>query len=228
MKRWILKAGATDLEGLVLEDVSMPEPGVGEVRIRIHAVSLNSRDQLVIKGPFGRLSDRDLVPVSDGSGEIDAVGSGVDNWVVGDRVTGLLLPWLKGSPKAGLGMGLGSLNEDGMLAEYVVLPADRIVPAPASLDYAEAATLPCAALTAWNALYGDHPIKTNSKVLVLGSGGVSLFALLAQAAGAEVIATSSQNTKMQRLIELGASDAINYRDNLNWGSAVFERTGGGR
>ena len=148
---------------------------------------------------------------------------------MGDRVTGLLLPWLKGSPKAGLGMGLGSLNEDGMLAEYVVLPADRIVPAPASLDYAEAATLPCAALTAWNALYGDHPIKTNSKVLVLGSGGVSLFALLfAQAAGAEVIATSSQNTKMQRLIELGASDAINYRDNLNWGSAVFERTGGGR
>ncbi|AVH72196.1 alcohol dehydrogenase [Nostoc sp. 'Lobaria pulmonaria (5183) cyanobiont'] len=227
MRRWILKAGTTDIEGLVLEDTPMPEPGPGEVRIRIHAVSLNYRDQLVLKGLNGRLPDRDLVPVSDGAGEIDAIGSGVDTWAVGDRVTGLYFAWIGGTPKAELGFGLGSLNENGMLAEYVVLPVDRVVRAPASLDYAEAATLPCAALTAWNALYGDHPIGSDSKVLVLGSGGVSLFAmLLARAAGAQVIATSSQDAKLKRLVALGASDGVNYRDTPNWGKAVFERTGG--
>lgn len=227
MRRWILKAGTTDLDGLVLEDAPMPEPGLGEVRIRIHAVSLNYRDQLVLKGVNGRLPDRDLVPISDGAGEIDAIGAGVDTWAVGDRVTGLYFAWLRGKPEGDFGFGLGSLDEDGMLAEYVVLPADRVVRAPASLDYAEAATLPCAALTAWNALYGDHPVGSGSKVLVLGSGGVSLFAmLLARAAGAQVIATSSQDAKLKRWIDLGASDGVNYRDTPNWGKAVFERFGG--
>lgn len=227
MKRWILKAGSTDLEGLVLEDVPMPEPGVGEVRIRIQAVSLNYRDQLVLNGGFGGLPDRDVVPVSDGVGEIDAIGAGVEIWAVGDRVTGLLFPWIYGAFNANLGIGLGSLSEDGMLAESVVLRADRVVRPPANLDDAEAATLPCAALTAWNALYGDHPIGSSSKVLVLGSGSVSLFALLfARAAGAQVIATSSQDMKVKRLFALGASDVLNYKDIPDWGNAVFEKTGG--
>ncbi len=228
MRRWILKAGTTDLDGLVLEDAPMPEPRAGEVRIRVHAVSLNYRDQIVLKGQYGtRLPDRDIVPISDGAGEIDAIGAGVETWVVGDRVTGLYFAWLRGSPKSEFTFGLGSINEDGMLAEYVVLPADRVVRAPASLDYAEAATLPCAALTAWNALYSDHPIGPDSKVLVLGSGGVSLFAmLLARAAGAQVIATSSQDAKLKRWMDLGASDGINYRDTPDWGKVVLERTGG--
>lgn len=228
MRRWILKAGTTDLEGLVLEDAPMPEPGPNEVRIRVRAVSLNYRDQLVLGGRFARLPDRDLVPISDGAGEIDAVGSSVKTWVIGDRVTNLFFQgWHDGQPNASLGFGLGGLNEDGMLTEYIVLPALRVARAPASLDYAETATLPCAAVTAWNALYGDHPIGQDSKVLVLGSGGVSLFAtLLARAAGATVIATSSQDTKLKRLIALGASDGVNYRDIPDWGKAVFERTGG--
>lgn len=143
-----LKAGATDLDGLVLEDMPMPEPGAGEVRIRIHAVSLNYRDQLVLKGQFANhLPARDLIPISDGAGEIDAIGAAVTTWAVGDRVTGLLLNWQGGTP-TDTSFGLGSLSEDGMLVEYVVLPGDRVVRAPASLDYAEAATLPCAALTA--------------------------------------------------------------------------------
>ena len=227
MRRWILKAGATNLDGLVLEDAPMPEPGEGEVRIRVHAVSLNYRDQLVLKGQFANhLPARDIIPISDGAGEIDAIGEGVTTWAVGDRVTGLMLNWQRGIPTE-VSFGLGSLAEDGMLAEYVVLPVDRIVRSPASLDYAEAATLPCAALTAWNAIHGSHSVEKESKVLVLGSGGVSLFAMLfARAAGAQVIATSSQNSKLKRWIDLGASDGINYRETPDWGKAVFERTGG--
>ncbi|AGY57679.1 zinc-dependent alcohol dehydrogenase family protein [Gloeobacter kilaueensis] len=227
MKRWILKAGSTDLEGLVLEDVPTPEPGAGEVRIRIHAVSLNYRDQIVLSGEWGSRSNRDLVPISDGAGEIDAIGAGVTTWAVGDRVTGLYFAWLRGAPSSEYSFGLGAMNEDGMLAEYVVLPVDRVVRMPASLDYAESATLPCAALTAWNAINEDHPVQPDHKVLVLGSGGVSLFAMLfARAIGAEVIATSSQDAKLDRWRALGASDGINYRSTPDWGKAVLERTGG--
>lgn len=229
MQRWLLKAGATDLDGLLFEDAPLPEPGAGEVRIRIHAVSLNYRDQFVLKNAHSlwRFPGRDLVPVSDGAGEIDAIGAGVETWAVGDRVTGLYFPWLRGVPEKALGFGLGSVDEDGVLSEYVVLPVDRVVRAPASLDYVEAATLPCAALTAWNTIHGDHPLEAGSKVLVLGSGGVSLFAMLfARAAGAQVIATSSQDAKLKRWMDLGVSDGINYRDTPEWGKAVFERTGG--
>ena len=227
MRRWLLKAGTVGLDGLVLEDAPMPQPKAGEVRIRIHAVSLNYRDQIVLNGEFGTRIDQDIVPISDGAGEIDAIGEGVTIWAVGDRVTGLYFAWLRGTPSSEYRFGLGSMNEDGMLAEYVVLPVDRVVRMPESLDYAEAATLPCAALTAWNAIYGDHPVQPGSKVLVLGSGGVSLFAMLfARAIGAEVIATSSQDVKLKRWMELGASDGINYRDTPDWGKAVLERTGG--
>lgn len=228
MRRWILKDGATDLDGLVLEDAAMPEPEADEVRIRVHAVSLNYRDQLVLKGGFWRVPGKEIIPVSDGAGEIDALGSDVDTWAVGDRVTGLYFrDFLQGPPHANMGMGLGATDENGMLSKYVVLPAKRIARAPTSLDYAEAATLPCAALTAWSALYGDHPIDMNSKVLVVGTGGVSLFALvLAQAVGAKVFATTSQDVKRQRLITLGASEVVNHRDTPEWGKAVFDLTGG--
>ncbi len=227
MRRWILKAGVTDLSGLVMENVPLPEPGPGEVRVRVHAVSLNARDQLILQGVFGRISGRDLVPISDGAGEVDALGPGVNQWAVGDRVTSLYFDWQKGPVRPGLGTGLGSGEEDGLLAEYVVLPARRVVRAPASLDHAEAATLPCAGLTAWNALFHEHPITAASKVLVLGTGGVSIFALiLARAVGAEVFATTSQGSKVQRLIELGAVDVTNYKTSPHWGDVIFNKTGG--
>lgn len=230
MRRWILRDGAFDLDGLMLEDapVPVPVPGPGEVRVRIHAVSLNYRDQFVLQGGFWRKPGRDIVPVSDGAGEIDGIGTGVEGWAVGDRVTGLYFRnWLSGPPHADMGFGLGAYDENGLLADYVVLPAKRVARAPDSLDYAEAATLPCAAVTAWSAVHGGRLVGPGSKVLVLGTGGVSLFALLlARAAGAEVIATSSQDAKLRRLRALGASDGINYRDVPDWGKAVFERTGG--
>ncbi len=228
MRRWVLKAGAIDIDGLVLEDVPSPEPGPGEVRIRVRAASLNYRDLLGLKDPSWRAPGRDLVPISDGAGEVDAVGPGVAAWSVGDRVTGLYFrDRLQGPPHPNMGRGLGSLDEDGMLAEQVVLPAVRVVAAPETLSFAEAATLPCAALTAWSAIRGDRPVGPGGKVLILGTGGVSLFALvLARASGAEVIATTSQEAKRARLAALGASDVINYRDVPEWGRAVFERTGG--
>ena len=228
MRRWILKADATDLGGLVMEDVPLPEPGPGEVRMRVRAVSLNFRDQIVLKDPHWRTAGRDLVPISDGAGEIDAVGEGVSDWKIGDRVTALQFrDWRSGPPRLDMGMGLGALDDDGMLSEYLVLPAQRVARMPESLGFAEASTLPIAGVTAWNALYGDHPIGPGSKVLVLGTGGVALFALLlARAAGAEVFATSSHDDKLDRLKGLGVAGGINYRTHPEWGQAVLELTGG--
>ncbi len=233
MKRWILKAGTTDLSGLALEDVPMPEPGPGEVRVRVCAASLNRRDQLILTGQYGIQIPETLVPLSDGAGIIDAVGTGAGSWSVGDRVTSVYYKdWVDGPPLPGLGWGLGSPGQPGVLAEYVVLAADRVAAAPKTLSLLEAATLPCAALTAWTALNGDRPytnrrIGQGDKVLVLGTGAVSLFALLlARAVGAEVIGTSSQDKKLERIRSLGAIDGVNYRTTLNWGEEVFKRTGG--
>ena len=229
MRRWVLAAGATDIDGLTMEDVAMPVPGPGEVRLRLRAVSLNYRDQFVLTDPaVWRTPGRDLVPVSDGAGEVDAVGAGVDAWVVGDRVTPLYFrDWVSGLPLSDPGRGLGSLDEDGLLAEYVVLPASRLTRAPESLDDAEAATLPCAGLTAWSALQGDRPTGPGTTVLVLGTGGVSLMALtLARAAGALVFATTSQNAKREPLAALGVSAVVNYQTTPAWGQEVFDRLGG--
>lgn len=229
MRRWMLKAGVTDIDGLIMEDVAIPVPGPGEVRLRMHAVSLNYRDQFVLTDlTTWRTPGRDIVPVSDGAGEVDAVGPGVETWTVGDRVTPLYFrDWVSGLPTTDPGRGLGSLDEDGLLAEYVVLPASRLIRAPESVDYAEASTLPCAALTAWSALQGDRPTGPDTSVLVLGTGGVSLFALvLARAAGASVVATTSQDAKRARLEALGAIGVVNYRDVPHWGQAVFDQFGG--
>ena len=228
MRRWLLKAGATDVNGLTKVEVAMPEPGRGEVRVRVRAVSLNYRDQLILKGFMGRLPNHDVVPASDMAGEIDAVGDGVADWMVGDRVTSLMSSgWIDGPPPGDLDFGLGAFDIDGVLAEHVVLSTGRITRASATLDPIEASTLPIAAVTAWNALYGALPIRPGSKVLVQGSGAVSLFALMiARAAGAEVYATSSDTTKTERLRALGAVDVMNYRDEPDHGKRLFERTGG--
>ncbi len=228
MRQWLIKAGATDIDGLVQVDVAMPDPGPGEVRVQVRAISMNYRDQLILKGVMGRLSGRDLVPASDMSGEIDAVGDGVTAWALGDRVTSLMSSgWVDGPPPGDLDFGLGAYDMDGVLAKYVVLPASRIIRASSTLSHIEAATLPVAAVTAWNALYGAHPIRPGSKVLVQGSGAVSLFGLLiARVAGAEVSATTGDAAKADRLKALGAVNVTNYRDEPDFGKALFGRTGG--
>ncbi len=231
MKRWIIKAGSTSLDGLVVEDVALPEPGTGEVRVKVHAVSLNARDQIILRGASG-IATSDFIPVSDGAGEIDAVGADVGGWSVGDKVTALYFrDWIDGPPTGAQGWGLGSDGEDGMLAEYVVLRADRVTPAPRTLSFEEAASLPCAALTAWTALNGDRPytrrIGKGDRVLVTGAGAVALFALLfAKAAGADVVATTGKDEKVERLRALGASDVVNYRAEPRWGEVAGTRVGG--
>lgn len=232
MQRWVLPAGGTEIDDLVLQRVAVPEPGPGEVRVRMHAVSLNFRDQLLVMGQYGGPPTSDVVPLSDGAGEVDAVGDDVTAWSPGDRVTSLYYPgWRGGALAPDLGLGPGTPGDPGMLAEYVLLPAHAVTAAPASLSMVESSTLPCAGLTAWSALYGDQPysrpLGRDDKVLVLGSGGVSLIALgLARAAGAQVMATSSQDDKLERTRQLGAAETVNYRERPDWGEVVFAQTGG--
>ncbi|MDO7925685.1 NAD(P)-dependent alcohol dehydrogenase [Pseudomonas sp. KFB-139] len=228
MKRWMIAAGSTSLDGMVMQEVPRPEPGAGEVLVKVDSVSLNARDLLLLHGTFG-VSPRDFVPVSDGAGEIVAVGAGVDEWVVGDKVTGILYrAWIDGPPTQGQGWGLGSPDEDGMLAEYVVLRAERVAAAPKTLTLEEAACIPCAALTAWTALNGDrpyrNPVRKGDKVLATGTGTVALFSVLfAKAVGATVVVTTSRDSKSSRIRALGASDVINYKTHSNWGEVAFER-----
>jgi NADPH:quinone reductase-like Zn-dependent oxidoreductase len=232
MIKWIIKAGASTLADLKLTTAPVPQPGIGQVRVKIKAASINYRDQIVLTGAYGAVTT-DLIPLSDGSGVIDALGEGVTQWNLGDRVTTVYAAeeWADGPPIPGLTFGLGAEGMDGVLAEYVVLSAKRVTLAPSNLSFIEAATLPCAGLTAWTALNGDRPyvkrLKKGDRVMTLGTGGVSLFALiLAKAIGAEVAATSSNEEKLQKLIDLGAVDTINYITVDNWGDAIFEKAGG--
>lgn len=231
MRQWIIKAGSTSLDGLVLIDAPEPHAGPGEVKVRVRACSLNYRDQIIPLGAYmGRAVDRDTVPLSDGAGEVVAVGAGVTSVKVGDRVAGIFFQdWMDGPPNPQAGEALGAPPAKGMLQDYVVLPERGVVPIASSLSFAEAACLPCAGVTAWNALMeGPRPVKAGESVLVLGTGGVSLLALqIAKAAGARVIATSSSDAKLDRVRQLGADDLINYRDVPDWGAQAAQLAGGG-
>lgn len=231
MRRWLVRKGAQSLDDMALVDVLEPVPGAGEVAIRVRACSLNYRDQLIPLGHyFGGAVDRDTVPLSDGAGEIVAIGEGVDGLAVGDRVAGLFFQnWADGPANPAAGPALGAPPATGMLQDVVVLPADGLVSIPQSLTFEEAACLPCAGVTAWNALMeGPRPLAAGESVLVLGTGGVSLIAAqIALAAGARVIATSSSDEKLERVRALGVSETINYRITPDWGAEAARLAGGG-
>ncbi|MDB5719327.1 MAG: NAD(P)-dependent alcohol dehydrogenase [Sphingomonas bacterium] len=230
MRSWIVEAGSTDLGGLKLVERDRPAPGPGEVLIRVHACSINYRDQLVPLGRyFGGVLSAEQVPLSDGAGVVEAVGAGVSRFAVGDRVAGLFFQnWFDGGPSPSAGPALGAPPAKGMLSEYVALPEQGVTKIAASLSFEEAATLPCAGVTAWNALMeGPQPVRPGHTVLILGTGGVSLLALqIAKAAGAQVIATSSSDEKLERVKALGASHGINYRTTPDWGVQASKLTGG--
>ena len=218
-----------DMDGLRSEELPTPEPGHGEVRVRVRAVSLNYRDLLVINGAYSKNLPLPMVPCSDGAGEVEAVGAGVTRWKVGDRVAGCFFAggWIDGPAREAAGKTAMGGAIDGMLVEEKVLPESAVVAIPKHLSFEEAATLPCAALTAWHALIDSGRVKPGESVLVQGTGGVSLFALqFARMAGARVIATSSSDDKLQRARDLGASDGINYKTTPEWGKAVLGLTGG--
>lgn len=229
MQQWSLPAGVTDADGLVVRDVPVSAPGSGEVRIRVQAVSINARDILILNGPFGRIDGRSIVPLSDVAGVVDAVGSDVRDWSPGDHVTNLHFSrWDDGpAPDDRGGLGLGALEDDGVLAEYAVLSADRITRAPTNLSAVEASTLPVAGVTAWNAVMAQQPVGPGSTVVTIGSGGVSVFALqIARAHGARVVAMGREQQQGTRLRELGASDFVDSTQVASWPAAVQELTGG--
>jgi NADPH:quinone reductase-like Zn-dependent oxidoreductase len=230
MRAWQLPAGCTSVEQLSLVEVPRPVPAPGEVLVRVHANSLNFRDQAIAKGHyFGGAIKAPGSPLSDGAGIVAAVGGGVTALAAGDRVAGCFFQgWLDGPPTPRLGDALGCPPATGMLADYVALPATGVVRLAESLSFEAAATLPCAGVTAWNALTtGIRPLQRGHNVLLIGTGGVSLLALqIAKAAGAQVIATSSSDDKLARAKALGADATINYKSDPQWGAKAAELAGG--
>lgn len=216
--------------GLQVVERPQPVPGYGQALVRVHATSLNYRDLLLPRGlmpGYGDCTGR--IPLSDGAGEVVAVGPGVRRVAVGDRVACNALPrWTDGDMRADGLVGSLGFAADGTLAEFAALDADALVKLPEYLSYSEAASLPCAALSAWTCLTeGRKPLRAGETVLVLGSGGVSLFALqLAKASGARVIATTSSQAKAERLLAFGADATIDYNANPDWDASVLELTGG--
>jgi NADPH:quinone reductase-like Zn-dependent oxidoreductase len=207
-------------------DCEPREPGPGELAVKVHASSLNYHDYAVAVGIIRAEDNRILL--SDAAGEITAIGEGVSGWQVGDRVMSHFFPnWEAGTPSVARLTGVPGDHVDGFAAQQVTMSAAAFSAMPAHLDFHEAATLPCAALTAWRALMVETHLRPGDWVLVQGSGGVSVFALqLAKAMGCRVIATSSSAAKLERLRELGADATINYREEQAWGNRVLELTGG--
>jgi len=217
----------TGLDSLKVVDLPEPKPGAGEVVVGMRAWSLNYRDTIVVRGGYPRNQTFPVIPLSDGTGEVLAVGAGVTSVRPGDRVAAnFMRDWVSGPVcesvlRTSLGGGI-----DGVLAEKVCLPAHTLVPLPGHLSFAEGATLPCAAVTAWNALTSAGT-KCGDTVLLLGTGGVSIFALqFAKLAGAKVILTSSSDDKAAKARELGADETINYRTHPEWHEQVLKLTGG--
>lgn len=226
MRAWeIINGGGIDSLNLATRDPAMPGPG--QVRVKMNANSVNYRDLTTIEDPVTRKLPFPTVPNSDGAGVISAVGEGVD-WKEGDRVTSCFFEdWTAGEiSAAAMASALGGARQ-GVLAEEVILSARGVIATPEHLSDTEAATLPCAALTAWHALTLPSPVKAGETVLLLGTGGVSVFAQqFCSIMGARTIVTSSSDAKLARMKALGANQTINYSDTPDWDAAVLEMTGG--
>ena len=211
------------LENLKLTDTENPSLKDNEVLLKVHASSLNYHDLMVALGLIPTEDKR--VPLSDAAGEILEVGKDVSKWTVGDKVMSMCFPnWVSGPPKYNLLSFIGD-NQDGYATELISIPESAITKIPSNLNFKEAATLPCAGLTAWRALVDEGRLKSGETVLVQGTGGVSVFALqLAKTFGATVIATSSSEEKLEKLKSLGADHLINYKAHPEWGKEVLKIT----
>ncbi len=216
------------LEDIKFIELAEPEIAADEVLVKMKACSLNFRDLLIPQGGYARNDVRPIIPVSDGAGEVVALGSDVKSHKVGDRVVGNFFQgWIEGPMgMAGLHSALGG-SIDGVLAEYFVLKANAALAVPKQLSYEQAATLPCAAVTAWQALVSLGSLKKDDTILLLGTGGVSMFGLqLAKALGANVIITSSSEDKLDKTRSMGADHTINYREFPDWENEVMKITDG--
>ena len=229
MKAFELRKTGDKTQDWVLVDKPEPQPGPGQALVRIRAVSLNYRDLLLKWGTYLEPAVRPVIPASDGAGEVVAVGQGVTRVKPGDRVAPTFFQnWTDGEPPQRAGLrSLGAGNVDGVLAEYVVADAEALVHLPEHLSFEEGATLPCAAVTSWHALFPQGGLKPGQTVLVQGTGGVSIFALqFAHLAGARILITSSRDEKLERARKLGADELFNYKKSPNWEEPVLARTGG--
>jgi NADPH:quinone reductase-like Zn-dependent oxidoreductase len=225
MRAW--QVSAFGIDSLDFVERPTPEPGPGEVLVSVRAVSLNRRDLMVVKGLYNPKMKLPRIPCSDAAGEVVGVGPGVTAWKPGDRAAGIFMQnWLEGPltpPKARGALG-GDI--DGVLADYVLFKEQGLVGIPEHLSFQEAATLPCAAVTAWNAL-ASVEIKPGSTVLIQGTGGVSIFALqFARLKGARVLGISSSDEKLERATALGLDAGLNYGDNPDWDRWAHDQTGG--
>lgn len=224
-----IRTGATPstLDALQWVDVpDAPSPGPSEITVALKASSLNYHDYAVVIGMLP--SQQGRIPMSDGAGEVTAVGEGVTAFKPGDSALSLFFPgWLDGAPPTSAFTRVPGDGIDGYARQHVTAPAHWFTRVPIGYSHAEAATLTCAGLTAWRALFVDNAIKPGDTVLVQGTGGVSIFALqFAKAAGARVIATSSSGEKLERLRDLGADHLINYREETAWGAKALALTEG--
>ena len=217
-----------DLDGLKLVESDTPSPPPYHVLVRMRAAALNYRDLAAAYGRYPGAQLPNVVVLSDGAGEVAAVGEGVTRCRVKDRVSANCNPnWIGGEKEPRHQQSSFGFSLDGMLADYVVVSEEAIVHLPAYMSFEEGASLPCAATSAWNALVSGPILLPGQFVLTMGTGGVSLFALqLAQTFGARVVATSSSRAKCDFLTKLGAFDTINYRDVPAWGEKACELTGG--
>lgn len=223
-----IRTGApATLDSLYLDTLPDPgQPGPGEIRVRLRASSLNFHDYAVVTGLLPCAAGR--IPMSDGAGDVIAVGDGVTAFKAGDAVVSTFFTdWDDGAPRPTAFTSVPGDGIDGYAREEIVTPAHWFTHVPTGYSHAEAATLTCAGLTAWRALFVDGTVKPGSTVLIQGTGGVSIFALqFAKAAGARVIATSSSDAKLERLRAMGADETINYKENPAWGVKALELTGG--
>ena len=228
MRAYEVSRGTKDLAGLKLVERPDPVPGPHQVLVRIRAASLNFRDLAVVLGVYpGPPAAGPVIPLSDGAGEVVAVGEGVTRFKPGDRVAPTFFQvWIEGKPRPS--RALGAAPVDGVLAEKVVMHEDGLVALPDWMSFEEGGSLACAAVTAWHGLFvAGNPIRPGESVLVLGTGGVSMFALqFARAAGCRVIATSSHDEKLERAKAHGATDVINYKTHPDWDKEVLRLTGG--
>jgi NADPH:quinone reductase-like Zn-dependent oxidoreductase len=226
MRTWQIPSFGID--NIEIVDRLMPQPLPGQVLVKVEAVSLNYRDLLVVLGKYNPKLALPRIPCSDGAGEIVALGEGVTRWNLGQRVAGIFMQnWIEGPADAAKQRGALGGDIDGMLAEYVALGESGLVEIPEHLSLAAAATLPCAGLTAWNAVVHAGRIKAGDTVVIQGTGGVSIFALqFAKLLGARVLGTSSRDEKLRRAHNLGLDAGLNYRQTADWAKWVLEQTGG--
>jgi NADPH:quinone reductase-like Zn-dependent oxidoreductase len=216
------------LNGLKRHDQVAPEPGPGQVRVKLRARSLNYRDLLILHERYAFPARAGVVPLSDGAGEVEALGAGVTTFKVGDRVAAAYFPrWPSGKLEMPMAVEQFGCTRDGMLADYLLADASALLTLPGHLSFEQACTLPCAAVTAWNALVGGRPITPGDNILVIGTGGVALFALqFAKIFGARVIAITSSRQKEATLRALGANDVVDRGQHPEWATAVRKLTAG--